>query len=466
MKILLLNPPGDKKYLRDYYCSKVSKTSYIYHPVDLLILSGILAQEHEVNVLDAMAQGLSFDNTYQRIMSMDIEAIIFLTGAVSYEMDFAFLKKIKERRKLPIIGSGDILLDGGEEWLRKNNFLDAIILDFTMDSILYFLKGDYTRITNMIVKREGKILSGQELRMRGGTFEIPVPRIDLFPNHCYSFPLTRKSPFATVLTDYGCPFKCSFCIINTLGYKYRPVDNVMAELHFLARKRFREIYFDDQTFGAVRSRAIEMCQGMIKEKFHFSWSCWSRVDIIDEELVRLMKEAGCHTIMFGVETSRNDILAKEKKGCTKEQVLKTFRTCQRLKMRTMATFILGLPGETKTSCLETIEFSKRLGADFASFNVAVPRVRTDLRKKAIQKGWIGDIKTMDQSGSFVVMGNDLLSPRDIERLKKKAIHKFFLRPSYLWKRLVNVRTLHELKRLIRGGWEIIIHNINILDPFD
>ena len=135
-------------------------------------------------------------------------------------------------------------------------------------------------------------------------------------------------------------------------------------------------------------------------------------------------------------------------------------------MRTMATFILWLPGETKTSCLETIEFSKRLGADFASFNVPVPRVRTNLRKRAIQKGWIGEINSMDQSGSFVVMGNDSLSPRDIERLKKKAIREFFLRPSYLWKRLVKVRTLHELKRLIQGGWALIIHNINILDPFD
>jgi radical SAM superfamily enzyme YgiQ (UPF0313 family) len=251
--------------------------------------------------------------------------------------------------------------------------------------------------------------------------------------------------------------------MSTLGYKYRTIENVMAELHSLSRQGFREIYFDDQTFGAVKNRAIELCHRLIKEKFYFSWSCWSRVDIMDEGLLRLMKESGCHTIMFGIETSRDDILEQEKKGYTKEDVLKAVSLCQKLKIRSLGTFILGLPGETKKSCLETIEFSKRLGIDFASFNVPVPRVRTDLRKRAIQKGWINDLETMDQSGSFVVMGNDLLSPHDIDRLKKKAIRDFFLRPSYLWKRLIKVRTFHELKKLIRGGWAIIINNLT--DPF-
>lgn len=464
MKVLLLNPPGKEIYLRDYYCSKVSKADYIYHPVDLLILSGILAREHEVKVLDAMAERLSFDRAYQRIISMDIEAVIFLTGAVSWESDFGFLKVIKEKKKILIIGSGDILLEGGREWMEKNSFLDAIILDFTMDSILYFLRDDYTHLTNMIVRKGEGILEGKESRGRSEAFEIPIPRLDLFPNHCYSFPLTRRSPFSTVLTDYGCPFRCSFCLMSTLGYKYRTVENVMTELHSLAKQGIREIYFDDQTFAAVRNRAIELCHRLIKEKFYFSWSCWSRVDIVDEMLLRLMKKAGCHTIMFGAETSRNDILAQENKGYTKEQVQVTFKICQKLNIRTLASFILGLPGETKKSCLEIIKFSKSLGADFASFNVPVPRVRTDLRKRAIQKGWIDDLKTMDQSGSFVVMGNDSLSRTDIEFLKKKAVREFFLRPSYIWKRLIKLRTFHEFKKLIRGGWAIIINNIS--DPFD
>lgn len=464
MKILLLNPPGDKIYLRDYYCSKVSKADYVYQPVDLLILSGILSQEHEVKVMDAIAQRLNFDRAYQRIMSMDIDAIVFLTGAVSWETDFAFLKRIKEKKnKLLIIGSGDMLLEKGREWLEKNDFMDAIILDFTMDSILSFLRQDYSKVVNMIVRKGREIFEGREIRAQGHAFEIPVPRIELFPNHYYNFPLARKTPFATVLTDYGCPYRCLFCIMNTLGYKYRKTENIMRELTYLARHGFREIYFDDQTFGAVRSRTVELCRSMIDAGFHFSWSCWSRVDVVDEELLKVMKQAGCHTIMFGVETARNDILAQEKKGYTKEQVMETFRLCQKLKIRTLATFILGLPGETEDSCLETIEFSKKLGADFASFNVPVPRVRTGLRERAIERGWVDDLVTMDQSGSFISMGNDSLSPADIERIKKKAVREFFLRPSYLWKRLIKVRTLHELKKLLRGGWAIIINNIS--DPF-
>lgn len=98
-KVLLLNPPGKELYIRDYYCSKVSKVHYIYHPVDLLILSGILSKKYKLSVLDAMALKLSQEETLRKISTIDFDVLIFLTGSVSFKEDFPLIKKIKEMRE-------------------------------------------------------------------------------------------------------------------------------------------------------------------------------------------------------------------------------------------------------------------------------------------------------------------------------------------------------------------------------
>lgn len=143
MNILLLNPPGDKIYLRDYYCSKISKADYILHPVDLYILSGILYQKHNLYVIDAIVERLSEDECFDRIMKLDLDAIVFLTGQVSYEKDFRFMERVKEAKKdIKIIGTGDIFMEEGEKRLEEYRFLDAILLDFTTDDILKYLDGE------------------------------------------------------------------------------------------------------------------------------------------------------------------------------------------------------------------------------------------------------------------------------------------------------------------------------------
>ena len=113
MKILLLNLPGKRIYTRDYYCSKVSKSDYIYHPTDLLLLSGTLDEVHEVKVLDAIAERMDDDECLTFISDDSYDVVIFLTGSVSWEEDCAFLKKLNKKTDALLIGTGDVLLEGG-----------------------------------------------------------------------------------------------------------------------------------------------------------------------------------------------------------------------------------------------------------------------------------------------------------------------------------------------------------------
>jgi len=462
MKVLVLNPPGKKIYTRDYYCSKVSKSDYIYQPIDLLVLSGLLNQKHEISVLDAIAEKMDKKTCLRKITGYNYDAIIFLTGSVSWEEDARFIKELKNNNNFLAIGTGDILLADYKNLMEKNDFLDAVILDFTTADILRYLDGQYDLVENMAFWQNGKIIDKGAMREFNKEISVPPARYGLFPNKKYHYPFVRRHPFATILTDYGCPFKCNFCVMNTIGFKYRSVNDVIAEIKEIKKLGFKNIYFGDQTFGANQERLTEICNFMIKAGINLGWVCWSRVDVVNEELLKLMKRAGCHTILFGVESSNDEILKQNNKGFTAAQVKNTFQICRKLGIRTLGTFIFGLPGEDKESCRRTIDFAKEIGADFASFNVLIPRMNTKIREEAIGRGWVDkEVKIMDQSGSFAVMGNDKISAAEIMELKDEAVRSFYFRPAYLWRRLISIGSWYELRLLMANGFALLKNTLKI-----
>lgn len=454
-RVLLLNPPGEKVYVRDYYCSKISKSNYLFHPIDLLMQSGRLAERYEVSVIDAIADRIDEDACIRMIDSFSPDAIFSLIGAVSLEEDLPFLERLKKEGRR-IIVSGDISLENTEKWLNAYPFIDAAILDFTSDDIINYLEGNHEPINSMVYRTPEGISGMESVRPRNEEFYVPVPRHDLFSSKNYHFPFVRHKEFATVLTDYGCPFRCSFCVMSTLGYRYREAENVIDELRELKRLGKKEIFFIDQTFGINKKRTLDLCHRMKEEGLSFGWVCYSRVDLISEEVLRGMKEAGCHTIIFGVESASEEILKKYQKGYNKTQIRDAFRLCKKYNIRTVATFILGLPEETEETANETIEFLKEIDCDFASFNVAVPRMNTPLRQEAIREGLItSNLEIMDQGGSSIAMPTRHLTMEQVQELKKKAIKEFYLRPSYLWKRLRGVSSFYELKEQVSEGLTLL-----------
>lgn len=458
LNILLLNPPGKKLYIRDYYCSKVSKAGYIYEPVDLLILSGILLARHNIHVLDAMAYNLSPRQCLDKINSIKPDVIFSLTGAVSFDEDVECWKEIKSHDKGTLIfASGDILMEEADLLLKKLDCLDGVILDFTDSEVLDLLENMERPYNTVVHKYKGQIYKGSGEGKRG-VFDIPLPRHDLFPLDKYIYPFTKGRPFATVLTDYGCPYRCSFCIMGTLPYKWRSVDNVMEELRYIKGLGISNIYFDDQTFGVIKNRGEELCRRMIDEKLGFKWCCFSRVDMAGEEALELMKEAGCHTIMYGVESGSDEILKKYSKDTSREQIKGAFELCRRAGIKTAATFVLGLPDDNESTIMETIEFAKEIDPDYASFNIYVPRMHTKLRREVLEKGLVSSgTQIMDQTGSFSVAGTDHLTGQEVLRLKERAIREFYIRPRYFLKRIKGIDSFFDIKNELHGGVVVLKH---------
>ncbi|MBI5361602.1 MAG: radical SAM protein [Planctomycetes bacterium] len=485
MKVLLLNPPGKRVYIRDYFCSKTTKSNYLFHPIDLVVLSGTLASKHAIEVLDCIAEKLAPDAARARIERFAPDAIVALVGSVSWDEDRAFLATLArpDRRVLAI---GDVLQEDAERRLADEPWLAAALHDFTSDDVLRWLDGERDGLATMTVRRSERFGDGVGARAmssdpahmlaahdsvvrdsiergsggaRRGTFRVPVPRHELFPRAGYRFSFARSARFATVLTGYGCPYPCTFCVIGTLGYKTRPVEDALLEIDHVRALGIRELFVVDQTFGVSRKRALELSAGLA-ERGDLSWTAFTRPDTADDELLAAMKRAGCHTVILGIESADDARLALYRKGYDTAAIRAGVACARRHGLRTVGTFIVGLPEETEDSLRATLDFALELELDFLSLNMAVPRFGTPFRAEALRTGLArADELVMDQGGADAFLPTKTLDRERMLALKKELVRRFYLRPGYLWKRLASVRTAHELGAQVREGFALLARNV-------
>jgi len=451
MKILLLNPPGARRFVRDNYCSKIAQAAYSYAPVDLLLASSRI---EDAVLVDAIVDGLTPSRCLDLIESLRPDGIISLVSSVSWsEADRPFLTSLKSRLPtVPILVTGDVILEGGAEIMAANPWLDGIILDFTnQDALLYFRK-QYDGISQMIYRSAGEgVVSKTGPRTNGVIEGLGRPHHELFLRLPYRYPFVRHRRFATVQTDYGCPYKCKFCAFCSLGYQWRPVQKVIDELLWLKGLGVKEIYFNDQTFGGTPQRLESLCKTMINERLGMGWCCWCRLDLASDRL-ELMKEAGCHTVMFGVESASEESLRRMNKALNKKLVKDVFARCRSLGLRTLGTFVLGLPGEDRSDIVRTIEWALELDPVFASFNVLIPRKGSQLRREAKEKGLLpAEELALDQSGENCVFTWGQLEVHELRELHTQALRRFYLRPSHWWRLLTGVRTLYDVSTLLNMG---------------
>ena len=456
MKVLLLNPPGERVYIRDYFCSKTTKSNYLFHPIDLVVLSGTLASKHTVEVLDCIAERLTPDAARARIERAAPDAIVTLVGSVSWDEDRAFLARVA-RPERPILAIGDVLQEASERRLAEEPWIAAALHDFTSDDVLRWLAGEREGLATMTVR--GPAIARGPGRARRGTFRVPTPRHELFPRDGYRFSFARSARFATVLTDYGCPYPCTFCVIGTLGWKTRPVGDALAEIDHVRALGVRELFVVDQTFGVNKKRGLALCAGLT-ERGDLSWTAFTRPDTADDELYAAMRRAGCHTVILGIESAHDEQLERYRKGYDTAAIRAGVARARAHGLRTVGTFIIGLPEDTEDSLRATLDFALELELDFLSLNMAVPRFGTPFRAEAIDRGLAAaDELVMDQGGADAFLPTRTLDRERMLALKKELVRRFYLRPSYLWRRLASVRSAHELSAQVREGLALLARNV-------
>ncbi len=452
-RVLLLVPPSEGVVIRDYYCSKTSQARYLHPPIDLSVQGGWLRScGFEASLVDATVDRLDAETALQQAVAARPDAVFALAGAVSWDGDRRFLQRVAEATGSPVYASGDLFMQDTAAMLDRSPFLAGVLTDFTSDELARHLVGEEFERDALVLAGDG----ARDFRRTRGARPVPTPAHDLFVGHDYRYGFARAYPMAGVYVGYGCPYTCSFCITGELGSSLRPTENVVEEWRGLRDLGVREMFVQDQCFGQPRAAYDELLAALATEDLGLGWWTFSRVDVIDRPLVRAMRAAGCHTLILGVESADEEILANHRKGYGAEQIREAFALCRSEGVRTAATFILGLPEETPETIKRTIDFACSLPADYASFNVAVPRAGTRLRERAVQEGLVDDdIEVMDQSGTEPVLDTRGLRAEELVRWRRRAVLSFYLRPSYLWRRLRHVTTVTELVGQLREAWMLL-----------
>ncbi len=458
MRVLLLNPPGRETYIRDYFCSKTTKSNYLFHPVDLLGLSGTLAERYDVQVLDCMAERLDPAAARARVDAWDPAVIVSLVGSVSWDEDRVFLAELHASGRR-VFAIGDVLHEDAEARLGEEPWLEIALDDFTNLDVVYGIERDFASLERATWRDARGMIHARHATHAAKEFRLPRPRHELFPKDGYRFSFARQPRFATVLSDYGCPYPCTFCVIGTLGFKTRPVEDVLEELDTLRADGVNEVFFMDQTFGIRRERAFELCDALA-ERGDLSWTGFTRPDTADDEMLQAMKRGGCHTVIMGVESASDELLSLYKKGYDASSVAGAFERAKAAGLRTVGTFIVGLPEDTRETLEDTLRLAQGLELDFMSLNVAVPRFGTDFRGQAIEDGLASrsDL-VMDQGGAAAHLPTGAMTRDEVLSFKKQMVRRFYLRPSYLWRRLRTVNGPTEFIGQVREGLALLGRNV-------
>ena len=211
----------------------------------------------------------------------------------------------------------------------------------------------------------------------------------------------------------------------------------MSELEECQTKyNIKQFLFWEEVFTMDRDFGIELCDAIIDNEWNISWATTTRADLVDEEILSKMKEAGCTLMGLGIETADQNIMDLSKKKEKVEDVENAVRLCQKVGLTTMGHFIFGLPGETNDTIEKTINFGVNLGLDYIQAYAAVPYPKTPLGELAKQKGYVTSNRWMDYNfGGYSIMDLGTVTPSDVDLARKEMFRRFYMRPSYALKKL-------------------------------
>ncbi len=322
-------------------------------------------------------------------------------------------------------------------------------------------QGDLSSIKGLAWRLAGEIKLNPDRPFIPNLDELPLPMHHLLPLDTYRMPLI-KGPYAFVVPSRGCPAGCKFCIKH-VSYNYsvrvRSPENVMAELWSLKKLGIDNVMMYADLFTVNREHVIGICQAMIEEKINMKWMCNSRVDYVDQEMLSLMGQAGCHMISWGIESGSKEILKRARKGIYPEKSEQALRWAKTAGIKNFGYFIIGLPGETEETIKQTIAFSKTLPLNVAIFHIAAPYPGTPFFYDVIKNGWFRpgvNWEEIDMDCSTVLDYSEVgLNAERLEYWQKRATREWALRPAPIWTILRGLNTWAGFKSAIDAGLQTL-----------
>ena len=425
--------------MRDYFCSSSSKAGYVWQPLDLVCQSGFLDRAFELRLMDAAASRLGADDVLREAASFGPDVVYSLAGTANYPGDMEFLAKLHEATGARLFISGDFARFAPELVLERWPFVEGIVMDFTGPALFDYLRDGSAGAG--LLERGGE---SRDAAPRDG-FAYPVPRHDLFVRLPYTMPFLGR-PFASVLTNYGCPYRCSFCNSGSLGFARRDLDDLFSELDAIHSMGVRNLFVKDMTFNADMEHAKRILNRWLERGYEFRWIGYFRAELMDDELAELLARTRLAVAQVGIETANERVLRKHKPAADLKKAADGIKALNRRGVRVGAHFIFGLPGDDPDGFRRTVEFARSFNFAYASFNAFAPRIGSELFRPS-------DKVAISFSDPSSVTGDGNTGADGLRAAVASAYREFYIRPRYvlsLLKELKNPRIFIDIVKLGLG----------------
>lgn len=452
MKVLLVKP--------------YNQSDHIQPSIGLGYLATALrARGHSVNILDCIKDNISIDKLPRLLKKFQPEVL----GVQCYTFDLPYIRQALRIAKE--VNKGVVTVIGGphptavpEDTMRREPDLDYLFVgeaEMGLPMLLQALEDgriDLSRVPGLGWRERGSIRLN-ERAVVDDLDSLGLPAWDLI--HPERYPESqhgafyRQFPIAPIMVTRGCPYPCTFCagrIVSGKKIRRRSIESVLGELRMLNKDfGIREFHIVDDNFTMDRDYAKEFLRGLKAMDLKMTWAVPNgvRMETLDEELLRLMKETGLYLISLGIESGSDEVLSRMKKGITTSRIRRHVKMIHDAKIDMAGFFILGFPGETADTIKRTINFSLRLPIKRANYFTYLPFPGTESYDSLLASG---ELKDVDWESFYFT--NAAYAPKGISRKELKALHrrafaKFYLRPHIVFYQLGSIKSLRHFGFLAR-----------------
>jgi hopanoid biosynthesis associated radical SAM protein HpnJ len=464
MKPLFLNPPTFEDFdggAGARYQASREVTSFWY-PTWLCFPAAMIEGSR---VVDATVQKFDLEKCLE--IARDFDMVIMYTSTPTLLIDIETARRIKEvKPSIVTVLTGPHVTILPEESLRAGKGAIDIVcrgeFDYTTKELCEGRAWD--TVDGLSFLKDGAVVHTADRPpiedLDALPFVAPIYKRDL-PISEYVIP-HFKNPYVSIYTSRGCPARCIYCLwpqtFSGQRMRTRSPQNVYEEVKWIVENipEMRELSFDDDTFSANTKHARAVSE-LIKP-LGVSWVINARANC-DFETLRIMRDAGLHHVIVGYESGNEQILKNIKKGVSKAQAIRFTRDCQKLGITIHGAFIMGLPGETRETIRETIEYAKMLDLDSIQASLASPYPGTEFYDMCREQGWISSDSFLDEGGhQKCVINYPHLSNAEIFNSVEEFYNKFYFRPKYILRSIGRmIVNGDERRKLLKDGKQYLAY---------
>lgn len=462
MKILLINPSLIEANI-GHYEEAAEKQRGAYPSLGLGYIAAVLEKEnHQVKIIDCDAENISLKQIEDifKEYQPDLVGIYVMTWTFIQSNQIA--KKLKSiNPKIKIIAGGPGITCLPESSLKYGNFDWGVISEgeITIIELVKALqenKKDFSKIKGLTFKKQGKIITNQLRPLIENLDSIPFPARHLMPTKKYYDVFTRKKHFATIIATRGCPFNCTFCDRkNRMGrnWRVRSPKNIVDEIEQVkSQYKIKEFMFFDDNLIINEKWTYQLCEEILKRNLKIIWECRARADmLLDEQLVKTLRKAGCYRVRIGFEAGDNKILKVIKKDITVEQSRRCAKICKKAGIEIFGYFMMGSPYETEETLQKTLDLALEIDSSFSLFSKTILIPGSELFDWGAKRGYIAKnhwekfLLGKEKNGAPSIDAKQL--PENVvDKYISLANKKFYLRPKYILRKLLSIHNPYQLWR--------------------